>query len=283
VHDVVITADLVFRHVDGADLLADLHRPSTPQPPPVVVHVHGGGFRFGTRTDGAGSRLSALAAHGIAVLSIDYRLAPLATYPAPVEDVGAAVSWVRDHAVELGVDGERLALWGVSAGGLLASLTALDAAPDAGVGAVVAWFPLTDLEAGAARSPLERAVIPLDLEAALLGLDDGSEIAADAETAERARRASPVRRVRRGAPPFLIAHGDRDRITPPSQSRALHDALVAAGVESTLLLLGGAGHEGSEFDTPAHLSLTAAWLLATLGEAGRRTTIEPVTRKAPPS
>jgi acetyl esterase/lipase len=283
VHDVVITADLVFRRVDGHVLQADLHRPVTSHPPPVVIYVHGGGFRFGSRTDAAVSRLSALAAHGIAVLSIDYRLAPAAVYPAPVEDLGAAVSWVRAHTEDLGVDGDRVGLWGASAGGLLASLAALDATPGAAVGAVVAWFPLTDLEAGAARSPLERAVVPFDFEAALLGITDVAEIASDPRVAEQARRASPVRRTRPDSPPFLIAHGDRDRITPLSQSRALHEALVTAGASSTLVILGGSGHEGPEFDAPAHLALTASWLLATLGPAGDHTTIESEIRKAPPS
>jgi dipeptidyl aminopeptidase/acylaminoacyl peptidase len=58
----------------------------------------------------------------------------------------------------------------------------------------------------------------------------------------------------------LIAHGDRDHIVPPSEGEALHHALVRAGVETRFELLGGAGHEGAQFDHPASLALTAAWL-----------------------
>lgn len=61
-------------------------------------------------------------------------------------------------------------------------------------------------------------------------------------------------------PPFLIVHGDRDHVVAPSQGQALHDALSRAGANSSLILLGGAGHEGPEFDSPARLAMTAAWL-----------------------
>jgi acetyl esterase/lipase len=66
------------------------------------------------------------------------------------------------------------------------------------------------------------------------------------------------------APPFLIAHGDRDRIIPPSEGRALHDALSRSGVDSRFVLLGGAGHEDAAFDSPASLAMTAAWLRTVL-------------------
>lgn len=281
-HRVVVRSDLPYRHVDGHQLLADLYIPGTEYPPPVVVYVHGGGFRFGSRADGAATRLSAIAAHGVAVLSVSYRLAPDSSFPEALYDVRAAVRWVRGHADELGVDGSRVAVWGSSAGGLLASLVALTAGSDefeepqddpgrlaasagsSAVQAVVAWFPLTDVEAGASRSALEAAVLPFDFEAALLGVASVAAVAQDPAVAERARRASPVNWASAQAPPFLISHGDRDRITPLSQSRSLHEALVRAGASSTLVVVGGAGHEGSAFESPAHIALTAAWMTATL-------------------
>jgi acetyl esterase/lipase len=69
-----------------------------------------------------------------------------------------------------------------------------------------------------------------------------------------------------GAPPFLIAHGDRDHVVLPSEGLALHHALVRVGAESRFELLGGTGHEGAEFDQPASLALTAAWLRGMLCE-----------------
>ena len=83
------------------------------------------------------------------------------------------------------------------------------------------------------------------------------------EAVDRARSLSLLARVSAQAPPFLIAHGDRDHVVSSSEGQALHDALSRAGADSTFVLLGGAGHEGAEFDRPTTLALTAAWLRAT--------------------
>jgi acetyl esterase/lipase len=276
-YDVVVTPDLIYRQVDGESLMADLHRPETETPPPVAVYVHGGGFKFGSRSDHADTRLSGLARHGIAVLSVDYRLAPASRFPAPLHDIRAAVQWVRANASTLGVDATRVAIWGASAGGLLASLVALtsdDAELDETVGspteqsgavqAVVAWFPLTDLLADASRSALETAAIPFDFESAFFGADSLAEVIANPDLANIARRASPVNWASATAPPFLIAHGDRDRFVMVGQSITFHDALVRAGANSSLMLVGGAGHQDAAFDAPANLALTAAWITTTL-------------------
>jgi acetyl esterase/lipase len=87
-----------------------------------------------------------------------------------------------------------------------------------------------------------------------------------AEAADRARDLSVLARVSPTAPPFLIAHGDRDHVVAPSEGEALHHALSRAGADSQFMLLGGAGHEGPEFDRPTTLAVTAAWLRATLAD-----------------
>ena len=84
------------------------------------------------------------------------------------------------------------------------------------------------------------------------------------EAVDRARSRSLLPRVSPEAPPFLVAHGDRDHVVSPSEGQALHDALSRAGADSTFMLLGGAGHEGAEFDRPTTLAMTGAWLRATL-------------------
>lgn len=81
---------------------------------------------------------------------------------------------------------------------------------------------------------------------------------------ERVRLASPLSWVRPAAPPFLISHGDQDRMVPIGESSALHRALVQASALSTLVVIGGAGHEDPLFDEPAHLAMTAAFLAAHL-------------------
>lgn len=274
-YDVTVTNDLTYAEVDGKPLLADLYRPSTQQPPPVVLYVHGGGFEVGSRSDNAKERLTGLAAHGVAVLSIDYRLAPAGQFPAPLHDVKAAVRWVRANAADLDVAGERVGVWGASAGALLASLAGLTAGrteldghvgdhldESSAVQAVVAWFGATDLLTSSSRSWLEAEILPFNFEAALLGVASAEEVRRHA--ADRAREASPVTWVSADAPPFLIAHGDRDRVVPPAQSHTLHEALVRAGGSSSLLLVGGAGHEDAAFDAPTNLALTAGFLTAAL-------------------
>lgn len=273
-YDVEVTKDHVYAKAGGRSLAADLYRPLTAEPPPVVIYAHGGGWAVGSRSDGADTRLRPLASHGLAVLSIDYRLADSAHFPAQLHDLKAAIRWTRARAPELNVDAHRIATWGASAGALLASLAGLTAGQaelDGGVGdhlgqsttveAVVAWFGQSDLLASTSRSWLEAEIVPFNFEAGLLGVES---VAAAAEVPGLARQASPISWVSADAPAFLIAHGDRDRVIPVSESQSLHDALVRAGARSTLTLVGGAGHEDAAFDSPANLALTAGFLTGML-------------------
>lgn len=141
---------LTYATVPGfRPLLLDLHRPADPAPAPVVVWIHGGGFQSGDRrylpdTLEPGSLFAAATSAGLAVATIDYRLSGEAHFPAQLADVSAALDYLRCHTVELGLDGERIAIWGESAGGTLAALAALT---DGGLRAAVCWYPLTDLMA----------------------------------------------------------------------------------------------------------------------------------------
>lgn len=119
------------------------------------------------------------------------------------------------------------------------------------VSAVVSWFGPADLVRFSSRSALEVQALTSRYEENLLG---------PAPTPEQLREASPVRWVTADAPPFLIAHGDNDRICSVTESMTLHDTLSRAGVSSRLMLVGGAAHEDARFDQPDMLALTAAWL-----------------------
>src|SRR5207247_1195966 len=87
---------------------------------PAVVFVHGGAWMHGDPSQAAGNALH-LARRGIATISLSYRLAPAHRFPAPLDDVRHGLRWVRAHAGELGIDPERLALLGLSAGAHLAT------------------------------------------------------------------------------------------------------------------------------------------------------------------
>ena len=260
--------DVVYGEVIGyRPLELDLYLPEADKPLPVIVHVHGGGWRRGSRretlpalgTDFYGR----LAAQGCAVAAVDYRLSGEARFPAPLDDVRAAVGWVRDHAASHRLDAGRVFLWGDSSGGHLALLAGLTGAKVAGV---VAWFPVTDLaglpadvaEAGGTPDPG-----PDSREAQLLG---EPALAAPG----LAQQASPVTHASAGAPPILLMHGTADDMVPAAQSIRLAEALRAAGAEVELELVPGATHfwTGAD-DVPAIVRRSVEFLRAHASRAGR--------------
>jgi len=208
-------------------------------PVPAVVYVHGGGWQRGSRRDPPplldADFYDQIAAQGLAVAAIDYRLSGEARFPAPLEDVRTAVDWVRDHGAEHGLDRGRVFLWGDSAGGHLALLAALTGSA---VQAAVAWFPVTDL-VGMAFDLAEEGGIPDpgpdSREARLLG-------APAVSVPDLARQASPVAHARADAPPVLLMHGTADDLVPAAQSVRLAEALGRAGASVELELVPGASH-----------------------------------------
>ncbi|GAB2823606.1 alpha/beta hydrolase fold domain-containing protein [Streptomyces daliensis] len=224
----------------GRPLELDLWLPpaAAEGPVPVVLCVHGGAWRRGRRED-IGFRMrewnpgpfARLAASGVAVASADYRLSGEATFPAPLDDLRAALRWLGLRSGELGLDTARTVVWGESAGGHLASLLALTVTDPAPVGAVV-WYGPSDLTTPRGGFDPHSDASP---EALLLG-------AAPADVPEAARAASPVAHVRTGAPPFLLVHGERDTMVSRSHSEELAARLRESGVPVELRYVPGADH-----------------------------------------
>jgi acetyl esterase/lipase len=237
---------------DGVPLSMDLYPPATPAGrAPVALYLHGGGMIYGDRTPtGFGARMSGhvgalfpslrreLNARGFVVASIDYRLLPATRWPAPVSDASCAVDFLRSNAASLGVDPERIGVWGSSAGGQLACLLGLS--PRVRVQAVVVMFGCADL------TDLGDSAPGLQLTQWLVG---GSP--------DVRRAASPNGHDARGAPPFLILQGTGDVTIPPRHAVALERQLLAAGVPARLILVNGAGHGlASPTQRPAPEELT---------------------------
>ena len=239
-------------------LLLDLHVPAERSGPvPVVVWIHGGAFWSGDRrylpdTVAPGSVFEALLGAGVAVATIDYRLSGEARFPAQLDDVEAALAYLRRFADVLGLDLRRLGVWGESAGATLAALAALSTD---GVSAAVLWYPATDLTAMGPESPDG----PIGR---LLG-------GAPARLSESAVRASPLTHVSKTAPPFLLLHGSADEQLPARHSELLHTRLLEAGARSTYLPVPEAGHGfvGCS-DIPALIDASVAFLAEELS-AGR--------------
>ena len=252
--------DLVYGSAGGVKLQLDLYLPHGAKRPPLLVWIHGGGWRRGNKAH-VGFFLP-MTAFGYAVASIDYRLSDEATFPAQIHDCKAAIRWLRAHADKYGYDARRIGVGGSSAGGHLAALLGTSGGvpelegkigkhldQSSRVQAVFdGWGPTDFVQLQAQRRalgwPPRRG--PASAEVALIGgpLE---------KHPDKVRLANPITHVDRSDPPFLILHGGRDRLVPPDQSRLLRDALQKAGVEVTLTIVPEAGHGGRELRTREHL------------------------------
>lgn len=221
---------------------------------PCVVVVHGGGWDGGDKGQLAGFNRW-LAARGVAVAAVSYRLAPTHRWPAQRDDVRAGVAWVRANAGRLGVDAERLVLLGRSAGAQIAAATAYgEVLP--GVRAVVALYGCYDLEfVWSIRS--ERDALNSDkLMRQFLG--GGPEMEGGAELY---RSGSAEKLAHAGAPPTLIVHGALDELVWCRHSERLAAALKRAGVRHVFVRLPWATHAGdANLHGPAGQLITGAVL-----------------------
>ena len=238
----------VPEHVDG--------------PAPVVVWIHGGAWLFGRRQLlpaywAPGSLFQAAIDAGIAVATIDYRHSREAVFPAQLHDGFAALRWLREFGPRLGIDPNRLGVWGESAGGHLASLLALVTDPalhgtDGVTGeavtirAAVSYYGVADVDTmpGFLENMPQEWVDELIRASGGLPPEPLDVLLGDSPypRAEANRLASPVHHVRADAPPFLLIHGDADTAVPFEQSVALQAALAAAGADAELVRVEGADH-----------------------------------------
>lgn len=243
-----IERDVTFASPDGAPLTLDAYLPRHgDEPVPAVVLVHGGAFVGGSKgTAGVVGIARRLQDHGVATFAVDYRLAPEHTYPAPVDDVAAAVAWLREPEQQktYGVDPGRVGVVGTSAGATLALTLAARPASGTGVRAVVALSAATlltpeGLTLGEAQPAEVRSTLTY------LGCTKVDECPVSAE-------ASPALTVTPEASPALLVHGTADSIPLPHAER-MDAALTAAGVAHDLVTVEGDGHG-------AHLLDESVWV-----------------------
>src|SRR5437867_1497125 len=245
VANAAIQRDLVYKRINGAVLTLDLYCPEKVSGPlPVIVWIHSGGWSRGRK-----ERCPAvtLVQDGYAVASIDYRLSSTAPFPAQIEDCKAAVRWLRANAAKYNLDADRIGAWGYSAGGHLAALLGtsggvpeLEGSGDnmqysSQVQAVCDVAGPADLLAMTNLGPRRISAIE-----GLLGGPLEKDKA-------KAIVASPIHYISKNDPPFLIVHGEGDRVVPVEQSQRLYEELRKAGVNATLKIL-PVGHQAILMD-----------------------------------
>ena len=217
---IVKHADVVYASIDGRDLVLDVYAPKAKSAEliPVVVWVHGGGWRGGSK-DGI-RRSVPILSHGFGLVSVGYRLSGEAKFPAAIADVKAAIRWVRANASRYGFDPERLGAWGSSAGGHLVALlgTAHEVAEwdsmheeNAGVSsrptAVCNWFGPTDFLRMNDFPGRINHDAPDSPESLFIGVPIQ-------ENPDKTQRANPIRYITPDDPPMLHMHGEKDGSVP---------------------------------------------------------------------
>ena len=217
---------------------------ATNAPLPVLVHIHGGGWKSGEKADSMKEILPFLQFGHYAGVCVGYRLSTEAQWPAQIHDCKAAIRWIKANASTYNLDSTRIGVWGEPAGGHLAAMIGTSAGvPDMDgslgpytnfsttVRCVVDNYGPTDL---IALSEIPHPITGEDRNSATssIGLLLGGPVD---ENLPAAAAASPINYVSGDAPPFLILHGTRDPIVPYSQSQLLHDALKAENVNSTMI------------------------------------------------
>ncbi len=248
--------DIVYRVSGGRRTRLDLYEPRDPAPPggrPVIVAIHGGGWRGGNKTV-MQELANRFALRGYVVAAVDYRLSRSGqpSWPENLADVRESVRWLRRHAKDYGIDPMRVVALGASAGGHLAMLLGTRDQPSrvgnssayssktgansddndisGRVQAVVDMYGPSDLELLFRHSPL--GSIPVEL---MLG-------GTPEEVASRYRAASPVDHVSSDDSPVLLIHGRRDALVPLEQSELFVKQLEAKGVAHRLLVIDSAKH-----------------------------------------
>lgn len=234
--DLRVERDIVFGTGGDMDLLLDVYRPpeDVTSKRMAVIHLFGGGFFTGDK--GAGYILNnarALGRLGYTSISANYRLQSEGSWPAQIHDTKAAIRWARANAERIGIDADKIAVAGYSAGGMLALLAAgtngveeLEGdGGNAGVG--------SDVQACIGVYPLATAE-----NATGLFSDDLS----DEAVARAVEAASPTTYIGESFAPTIFIHGTADGTVPMSSSIDFFERLHGAGVPAALTLIQGADH-----------------------------------------
>jgi acetyl esterase/lipase len=232
--NIIYKEDVVYGRVQGAGLLADIAYPDGKGPFPVVISVHGGRWRAGSRTDASSIKVREWAGFGFFAMSIDYRLVGCTPAPACYQDMLCAIRWVRAHAKQYPIDTDRIFLIGQSAGGQMVALAATFGAG-----------PFKPTGGWEDQSSDFRAAISVAGPYELTTLDWGNIWAPTGEDQKTAQKlASPIGHISDKTKPLLIIHSDDDKSVPIQQAVDMAQALEKAKAHSRFVHYKDKGHMG---------------------------------------
>lgn len=229
----------------------DILKPNREGKYPTVLFVPGGSFAHSYKENYLQQRLE-IAKAGYVVASMEYRTIPDGVFPQSLEDVKAAIRFLKANADEYGIDKGKIALMGESAGGYLVAM--------AGVTSGIADYDKGD---NLSENSDVQAVVDI------YGVTDFGEVDFEIEDIDECYKATfmsvkfwlndvrnnvestnPISYISQKTPPFLLMHGDADTLVLPNQTEMLHKALIEKGVDSKRYIVPGAGHSDEYWFQP---------------------------------
>lgn len=251
----------------------DIYYPNEGKGPfPVIISIHGGAFKFGDKADSMLNPMLEGVKRGYVVISINYRLSGEAKWPAQINDVKAAIKFIRVNAKKLNIEPDKIAVWGGSAGGNLAALAGTSADvksledPNLGhadvsskVQAVVDWF-----------GPIN--FLTMDKQWEVIGIDGQKHSDANSfesqlmgqkitDIPQLVESANPEEYITGDEPPFYIQNGTADKVIPAIQGEEFAQTLKAKSKNAVIFeYLEGAGHGDPAFESKQNLDKIFAFL-----------------------
>lgn len=260
------TKNIVYGEVAGKKLLLDLYMPAGKKDPYLIVWIHGGAWRSGSKE----SPPTGMLPYGYALASINYRLSEEAIFPAPIHDIKAAVRYLRANAKKYGYRPDKIILWGSSAGGHLAALAGVtnnDKELEGNIGmytresssvqVILDFFGPSNFMTILTQSTPHGLSVRVPALKLLLGKPVE-------EVPEIAKKASPVYQVDSTDPPMLIVHGDQDIQVPVNQSLELMAVYKKNNLTVQFEAIPGAGHGGNAYDKKELMETVSKFLDAAL-------------------
>lgn len=257
-----VEKDVEYANADSHSLKLDFYRPVA-EHPPLLVWVHGGAWRSGSKDS---VPVQPLVDRGFAIASVNYRLSPVAPFPAQVHDIKAAIRFLRANADRFGFDPDQVVIAGASAGGHLAALVGVTNGDDnlegdvgnhldqsSHVTAIVSYYGASNLTTILNQSTPHGLSVRVPALKLLLG-------DRPANATELTRQASPVFHVDPTDPPLLLFHGDQDPQMPINQAHELVGKYQHAKRPVDLKVIYGGTHGGPEFYTDAQFDVVEHFL-----------------------